>query len=851
MKTYRVIVFLMLCIAISACGTTPTKSPAVQETGFRSPPGPPSKVPRTAGPETAMTIKISPKDSETVAAPPSPVSSEAAPETPPIPEKTEPPAKPSTQAAAADTAKPPKLPSHKGNMQTGLLSPGPQKRLQSPSFEDGEKQRVRFTFDKADVAEVTNQIFGDDFLKLNYVLDPALQGRISFYLEGEFTKEELFQMVVKAYEANNISIAPRNGIYYIQPIQKSTSSSLPIANSFMLQEEGNVRPVIVIYRLKFMDVKQAISTIKFFLTPGRPITADAMSNSLIFVEDTENARSIVEILKALDVNVLQEVSMEIVPVQAMSPQDAAQSMENLVNKLDIFKQSTLKANVAFIPLQSFGGVLILAQNPEVLKTAKTWLGALDVHGAEVGEQVYVYFVQNGLAVDIADIVSQVYGLQTGGGRRPEQRIVESTQGGSFGSFSGRNTFGSTFGSSGGGSAFGSSGGRSFGSGSSGGGFSSTPYSRGGTRTSGTFGTSGEGGVSGAGTSFAGGGTAGQRPRTAARPGQQPGQPSPTGTSLTGEPIIIPDEVNNAIVVKANSADYNKIKKTIETLDIVPRAVLIEVTIAEVLLNKNMRYGLEWFFRDIGMDLAGKSGDLRAIHGGLSSNDDSSNNNNRRNDDLITNIGTTSGLNLFWGSLDKKVSFLLQLLAEKTDVNVLSTPTLLATDNKEAAMQVGGRFPVPTGSVTGSTIGNEIFSTIDYAETGIMLSVTPHINAGGLVRLDIELTTRRADPDLIEVGTRTRAPRFTERNLKTSLLVQDQSSVVIGGIIDSSRSNEKDGIPYLQDVPIIWPLFASKGRRDERLELVIAISPRVVNHRESESTREFIDKIKELRTRISQ
>ncbi|MGV8073661.1 MAG: type II secretion system secretin GspD [Syntrophobacteraceae bacterium] len=741
-----------------------------------------------------------------------------------------------TPRRTLDKSQLPDFPSIIGKAQKGLIGPQGTKQ-EKPTFPEKETQKIVLNFEKAEVAEVTNQLFGD-YLKLSYVLDPTLQGRISVYLEGEFTKEELLQMVTRIYAANGISIATRSGVYVIQPIQKSSTSSLPIANTFMLREEGTVKPVIVMYRLRYMDVKQAINTIKFFLTPGRPVTSDNTTNTLIFVEDSENARTIMEVIKALDVNVLQEVSMEIVQLQSISPQDAVQGMEALMGKLDVFKESALNSNVAFIPLQNFGGVLILAQNPEMLKTAKQWLTAFDVQGEGVGEQIHVYFIQNGLARDIGDILNAIFGLGgTGAVGRPEQQIVGATGGRSstgFGRGFGSGTSGSGFGSSttGAGGSFGASG-------------STSSQSRGtfGGGSSGSFGSTGAGGARGVGT------TTGYGLGTRAGGSLQTFSPS---TALTGEVIIIPDETNNALVVRANATDYAKIKQTVETLDILPRAVLIEVMIAEVTLNKNLQYGIRWFFRDgdfrtgfNGQTLTGKTTDADGNLVDPNPDDD-----DKLSDLILANFVSPSGFSMFAGKINDLAAF-ITLLSGKTDVKVLSTPTLLATDNKEASITVGGREPIQTQQVTDldSTTGtstNTVINSIQYEETGIILNVTPHINAGGLVRLEIEQTIRNVSQQTAVVST---SPRFDERNIKTTLLAQNGSTVVIGGIIQETQNNSKSGIPYLEDLPILSPLFSTKGKTRNRTELIIAITPHVVDHRGTGPTREFLQKLKQLKKTV--
>lgn len=782
MNTLKAIAFLSMAFFLVSCGTT---------TSQRVPTSPV----QPAGSGTRSNQLFGPVALE----PPSSTQSAPAASKPATPGET--------------PAKTPILPSLSGKLSSGLLSPGAAPaKPEKVTPADAERQRIQFNFDKADVGEVTNQIFGD-YLKLNYVIEPTLQGRISMYLEGEFTKDELFQMITKAYEANNISIVPRSGIYYIQTLQRSTSSGLPIADSLILKaDKEGIKPVIVIFRLRYLDAKQAMNTVKFFLTPGRPIISDNVSNTLIFVENSDNAQSIVEVLRTLDINILQEVSMEIVPLTSISPQDAAQSMEALMTKLGIFKESNLKANLAFIPLFNFKGILVLAQNPEMIKTAKQWINALDVHGAEVGEQIYVYFVQNGLSKDIGDILTQVYGLK-GSEKRPEEQVVKSSRStfGNKSSGTGSSAFGSSGSSMGSSSAFGSSR-SSFGSSSMG--------------SSGQYGSSG--GQTGTGSS-----TSGQR--AGARTSIRGAQGLTPASSLSGEVVIIADEVNNAIVVRANATDYAKIKKTIDSLDILPRAVLIEVMIAEVTLTKDLSYGVQWYFNHIAVDGGSLKGSQNGQGAGVN----------------VVSASSAGGLALGWVSAAKDIATMLTMLSNKTEVRVLATPTLLATDNKEAAIQVGGLEPVPTGSYTGgtgTTVVTDVFSTIEYEETGVILNVTPHINAGGLVRLEVDQTIRRVG-ETVTVGVGNTAPTFTERNLKTTLLAQNGSTVVIGGIIQETQTDTKKGIPFLSDVPILSPLFGTQDKRRDRTELIIAITPRVVDHRSSDATREFMNKLKDLKSMV--
>ncbi len=407
-------------------------------------------------------------------------------------------AKKSAEVVAIKPPPPPKLAKSKpATMQTGILgveTPGPVPPI-TPS--DPQKQKIVLNFDKADVVEVTNQIFGE-YLKFNYVIDPALRAQISLYLDGEFSKQELLQLITRAYNASNIDIVPEKDLYHIQTLQRSPSSQLPFVGPQALKEDRyGIKPVLIIYRLRYLDANQAMNTIKHFLTPGRTIGVESLTNSLVLVEDSGNARTIIEVLKTMDMNILKEVGMEIVQVKAIPPDVAVQNVEALMSKLDLFKNSKLGSNVALVPLQQLGGVLIIAQNPDFLKTAREWLTTMDMQGQAAGEQIYVYFVENGLARDIANILGQLFGLATtAADAGARDRIVSATRG----------TFGRRTSTGGFGSSSGTSGGLSGLSGTSGSTSTQSPFSSGSTGT-GSTGTSslgsGSTGLRGTGTTAAG------------------------------------------------------------------------------------------------------------------------------------------------------------------------------------------------------------------------------------------------------------------------------------------------------------------------------------------------------------
>lgn len=657
------------------------------------------------------------------------------------------------------------LPSKEPGRKSGLvnLSTADEQKSDKPSGRKiGAEGQAVLNFDQADIREVARQVFGEQ-LNESYVIDPGVQGQISLYFEGEFSKEELLNIVTYAFRTSGMDVVLEDGVYVIRPLQRS-NTDLEMADSLLLkQDEKGVSPFIVVYRPRFIKAEQAKGLITHFITPGRLATTDPLTNSVIFIENRGNARKVLGLLRALDMNVLDEVGMEIVELEVLDPKDAVNSMESIISSLGVFKNTNIHENLVFMPLEHFNGVLILAQDESMLATAREWLRALDIQGVEAGDQIFVYNVENGLAANIASILQELF---AGGEDRADsprveaektQHIVEAEQGG---------------------------------------------------------------------------GAPPKKVRAAA---------GAVSTDVSGRVLIIPDEVNNSIVIKAGADDLVKVKETIRALDVMPRAVLIEVVIAEVRLTDDLTYGVEWFLRNRNVTIGGTEYDYTVGSGASSGSV-----NIGFDPDFQVGSLIPQGLSLFMGT-DDFASF-LRLLNTDNNVNILSTPTLLAMDNSEASITVGGREPTVTKVSKDAATDQSIVNDIEYEETGIILDVVPHINSSGLVRLEVkQQITNVNDQQLATANLNT--PRFTERIVETSLVAENGKTVIIGGIIQTQKTKIKRGVPGLGDVPLLGYLFSSTQDTTDKTELIIAITPHVVERGDDPVTEEFVRKLNRLRKRI--
>jgi cell division protein FtsN len=200
-----------------------------------------------------------------------------------------------------------------------------------------------------------------------------------------------------------------------------------------------------------------------------------------------------------------------------------------------------------------------------------------------------------------------------------------------------------------------------------------------------------------------------------------------------------------------------------------------------------------------------------------------------------------------------VRVLVNALMSDSRVKILSSPSLLATDNRPARIQVGSEEPIATGQLTAATgaLTPSSSTTIQYRNTGRIVTIIPQVNSQGLVNLQALIEVSQRGP-LVQVGTlNDRFPSFDLRQAETTAVVQDGDTLVIGGIIAENKTSDKTGIPYLMDIPVIGRLFRSTSETNRRTELIMLITPHVIRNRSEGTsvTEEFKGKLSAVRSEL--
>ena len=287
--------------------------------------------------------------------------------------------------------------------------------------------------------------------------------------------------------------------------------------------------------------------------------------------------------------------------------------------------------------------------------------------------------------------------------------------------------------------------------------------------------------------------------------------TPAEAALVGGSRVAADEARNALIVRATRREHRQVKSLLNEIDASPRQVLLEATIAEVRLNDEVGLGVRWFF---------ESGKFDFTFSDVASGATGS---------------TFPGFSAVFGSGTAAAA--INALASVTDVEIISSPTLMVLDDQEAVLQIGDQVPVATQSTTDVLSPDAPTVTqIEYRDTGVILTVKPNINRNGRVVLDVIQEISSVSEN---VTSGIDSPTFQQRRVATNVLLNDGATLALGGLVEERDSITETKVPGLGDVPFVGSVFRNRESVKRRSELLILIRPRVVmTEHESQTITEY-------------
>lgn len=303
--------------------------------------------------------------------------------------------------------------------------------------------------------------------------------------------------------------------------------------------------------------------------------------------------------------------------------------------------------------------------------------------------------------------------------------------------------------------------------------------------------------------------------------EQQSKSAPTGgNNNTGELSITADEQTNALVITAEQSVMSQLEQVIKRLDIRRAQVLVEAIIVEVQDGRGMNLGVQWINKNVGMQqFTGTN--LPVFNAAVGARQ------YQQSGSLSTDNPTYNALSSFnglaAGFFDGNWGVLLSALSSDSKNDILSTPSIVTLDNKEASFNVGQDVPVLSGSQT--TSGDNVFNTVERKTVGTKLKVTPQINEGDAVLMEIEQEVSSVDNSS---GTSsTLGPTFNTRTIQNAVLVKSGETVVLGGLIDDNTKEQVSKVPLLGDIPLLGQLFRYTSTDKSKRNLMVFIRPTII------------------------
>ena len=586
---------------------------------------------------------------------------------------------------------------------------------------------VVFNFDNADLYEVIRVMA--EILKINYIVDPKVRGVVNIHTVGQVPSEDVFPIFQSILRLNGATAVKKGNLYEIVPFGDAKKSYVPPSTTRdpakLAAEERYTTQIII---LKYIPVAEVSKLIKPFLSDGADIIEHPPHNILIINDLASNVRKSLDIINLFDVDLFVDMKVRIYPVLNSDVTEIAKEMERIFASFEVSTKSGRGVGITFTPVTRINSLLAISSIPNIFERVEAWLRELDKTPAEGTKlSVFVYYVQNGKAKDLADVLKQIYVAPKD--KKPEfrERVVTPEP---------------------------------------------TPR--------------------------------GVRPTTPA-PSAPPKEEA--AAVPEGEINIVVDEANNALVIRAFQRDYRAILETIRKLDIYPKQVLIEVMVAEITLDDTTQFGIEW-----SRFLSSQPPNAQEVVLGA-----------RPPADPFSAALTAIGIRYSIVELGGRVSAAIRAAATRGRLRVISSPHILASNNKEAKIQIGSSQPILTSTYTTTATAstNVVEGTIEYKDIGIILTVTPRISDGGLVSMEISVEDSTVDTTTL--GTLPSVPVFGKRTAKTVLSITEGQSIVIGGLIQDSKNVTRSGIPLLSRIPLLGALFGSQEYVTGKTELILLMT----------------------------
>jgi general secretion pathway protein D len=634
---------------------------------------------------------------------------------------------------------------------------------------------ITLNFVNANVRDVIDAVMGQ-ILHLNYTVDPKVQGTVTVQTSSPITRDAVLPTLEGVLQSNGVALVKSGAMYQVVPLKEASRSAPPVAGLGGGGAVGAAGYGVQIIPLQYASARQLQHVLQPFVPTGGVLQVDDTRNVLIVSGTQGDISSFIHLARVFDVDWLKGMSFGLIPLQQGSAASVAQELNSI---LSAGADNPLAGVLRIVPIERINAILLVSPQPAYIQQGKEWIERLDEGADESAPRLYVYYVQNSRAADLAKVLS---GMLGGGVRTIEPAVAPGASMTSLASPAAASGLTTAMGApSAGGPALPAPAGAAAGVPAPGGTGSAPPPA--------------------APAESGGGDQGGAAPSLVPPPSFGAQRAAAAGNDLA-QSRVVADEKNNALLIYARPPEYRMIEAALKKLDILPQQVLIEATVAEVTLNHDLQYGLQWFFK------SGHSSLTFSPFGAA-----------------VAPVFPGFDYMLSGGS----AQVILNALSAITDVKVVSAPQLMVLDHQTARLQVGDEVPIAVQQAQSTvTSGAPVINTIQYYNTGVILNVTPRVNTTGVATLEIEQEVSAVTKT---TSSNIDSPTIQQRRFRSVVAVGDGQTIALGGLISDTDTKSKSGLPFLSDIPILGSLASTTDRNHKRTELLILLTPRVVRNSE--------------------
>lgn len=623
----------------------------------------------------------------------------------------------------------------------------------------GTSGEATFNFEGESVHAVVKAVLGD-MLGQNYVIAPEVQGTVTLATPRPVSPAQALSLLEMVLGWNNARMIYSDGRYNIVPADGAlaTGAVAPRTGGAATARGFEARTV----QLRYISATEMEKVLEPYARPNAIVNVDNARNVITVAGTRGELENYLRTIEIFDVDWLAGMSVGVFPLESGRASQVVADLEKVFGEES---NSPVAGMFRFLPLEGANAVMVITAQPSYLDEIQRWLERIDGAGGE--SRLFSYELKYIKAAELAERLAQVFGA---GGRR-------GGEGGSASLMPGTSPMGL-------------------------GGQNLDERRDGASLT-------GNDGMSGGGSGF--GGTSGGFEGQMSLNPQQQGTASVTlevdGTQVGVSAV---DETNT-LLVRATAGAWKSIREVVDRLDVMPMQVHIEAQVAEVALNGELRYGVNWFFERAVTDAGLPNAVNRTTWSGLAGNVSGT-----------TQGGVSPGLG--WTFLGRNAAAVISALDEVTDLRLLQTPSVFVRNNAEATLNVGSRIPISSVSVNPIFGGGDnSISQVQYIDTGIILKVRPRVTKDGMVFLDIVQEVSSPGDVADDNGN----VRINTRRMKTEAAVQAGDTVMLAGLMSDQNERGSTGFPGLSRLPVIGGLFGQQRTRNERTEVIILLTPTIV------------------------